>query len=41
MNKFIEDYDVPPYLFQILNVVFAIILIIVLYQLYRHFKGNK
>ncbi|WP_264535639.1 hypothetical protein [Flavobacterium sp. N1736] len=41
MNKLIEDYDVPPYLFQILNVIFAIIIIIVLYQLYKHFKSKS
>ena len=41
MNKVIEDYDVPPYLFQALNVIFAIVIIIVLYQLYKHFKGKK
>ncbi len=41
MNKHVEDYDIPLYLFQILNVVFAIIIIIVLYKLYKHFKGKK
>ncbi|MCP2026376.1 hypothetical protein L1276_001520 [Flavobacterium sp. HSC-32F16] len=27
MNKYIEDYDVPPYLFQIINIVFALLLV--------------
>ena len=41
MNKYIEDYDVP-YLFEILNIIFALLLIFVLYKIYKHFrKRNK
>jgi len=38
MNKFIEDYDVPPYLFPTLNIIFAILLLFVLYKLFKHFR---
>ncbi|TDW50246.1 hypothetical protein EV144_102682 [Flavobacterium sp. 270] len=41
MNQFIEDRDIPPYLFQILNIVFALIILFVLYKLYKHFKGKS
>lgn len=38
MDKYTEDYDVPPYLFQILNILFGLLLIYVLYKLYKHFR---
>ncbi|PBI87451.1 hypothetical protein BSF41_28880 [Flavobacterium sp. ACN2] len=37
MDKYIEDYNVPPYVFQILNIVFGLLLIYILYRLYKHF----
>jgi dipeptide/tripeptide permease len=41
MNKFIEEYDIPPYLFQALNIFFALLVLFVLYKLYKHFKGKQ
>jgi len=42
MNKYIEEYDIPPYLFQFLNVVFGLLFIYILYKVYQHFmKRNK
>ncbi|WP_255566548.1 hypothetical protein [Flavobacterium tagetis] len=37
MDKYIEDYNVPSYVFQILNIVFGLLLIYILYRLYKHF----
>ncbi len=37
MDKYIEDYNVPPYVFQILNIVFGLLLLYILYRLYKHF----
>ncbi len=41
MNKYIEDYDIPPYLFQIINIFFGLLLIFILYKIYKHFKNKK
>ncbi len=41
MNKYIEDYDIPPYLFQILNIAFGILIIYVLYRLFKHFINKN
>ncbi|PBJ12743.1 hypothetical protein BSF42_19240 [Flavobacterium sp. ACN6] len=40
MNKYIENYDAPPYLFPILNIIFGLLLIFILYKLYKHFKNK-
>ncbi|SCX96528.1 hypothetical protein SAMN02927916_0917 [Flavobacterium anhuiense] len=37
MDKYIEDYNVPPYLFQVLNILFGLLAIYILYRLYKHF----
>ncbi|WP_255562385.1 hypothetical protein [Flavobacterium sp. IB48] len=37
MDQYIEDYNVPPYVFQILNIVFGLLVIYILYRLYKHF----
>ncbi|WP_262510333.1 hypothetical protein [Flavobacterium sharifuzzamanii] len=37
MDKYIEDYNVPLYAFQMLNIVFGLLLIYILYRLYKHF----
>ncbi|WP_281634347.1 hypothetical protein [Flavobacterium luteolum] len=37
MDKYIEDYNVPSYVFQILNIIFGLLLIYILYRLYKHF----
>ncbi|AOC94740.1 hypothetical protein BB050_01614 [Flavobacterium anhuiense] len=37
MDKYIEDYNVPPYLFQVLNILFGLVVIYILYRLYKHF----
>ncbi|WP_379816572.1 hypothetical protein [Flavobacterium artemisiae] len=40
MNKYTEDYDVPPYLFQLLNILFGIIFLYILYKVYKHLKNK-
>lgn len=40
MNKFIEEYDIPPHLVQALNVIFALLLLFALYKLYKHYKSK-